>query len=290
MKRIVFFLLSLVLSLFAEEQKPPRLLIVTGEPEYGSHETMARLGSLLKDEHGFAVTHLRAKQAEGEGHHIPGLSESLGETDLLLFYVRFLVLPAEEVKALGEYFDKGGAFIAVRTSTHPFRYPEGSELEDENESFPVRYFGTSYRGHHGHQTSQINFVMALDHPIMRGVDLRFWTPDFLYGTNPLSGQVTPPMIGQGLDGVGRAKLEDEEGEGFLKRNHCRTISEGDASRITGTPHPVAWTIENEGRGFVSTIGARESFANPSVVRLYLNAAFWCLGREEEIPAKGLFAK
>ncbi|MBK1833251.1 ThuA domain-containing protein [Roseibacillus ishigakijimensis] len=285
MKTLILLLLSCTATLLAAERQ--QVLIVTGEPEYGSATTLGRIGRILQDEHDLDVVHLRAEK-QGETDHLPGLQKALAESDLLILYLRFLILPEAQVTALADYMEKGGNYFAVRTSTHPFRYPAGHPLEEENEAFPLRFFGTPYRGHHGHQTSQVNSVMIARHPILRGVEPRFWTPDFVYGANPLAGQVTPLVIGQALQGTGQAELVSDLGEGFLQRNHCHILAEKDATRLIGSPHPVVWTIADfPGRGLVSTIGARKSFDDPSVTRLFLNGAFWCLGREAEIPPAGL---
>lgn len=63
------------------------------------------------------------------------------------------------------------------------------------------------------------------------------------------------------------------------------LSGDDQARLIGSPHSVLWTIDNvkERRAFVTTIGARKSFENPNVQRLYHNAIHWCLGRD--VPEK-----
>ena len=156
-----------------------------------------------------------------------------------------------------------------------FDFPKESKLAAENRAFPTRHFGPPYRGHHGHDSSQVNYVMAAKHPVMTGIEPRFWTPDFHYAVNPLGIKCTPLMIGQGLRGRQRATFKKVGGH-----NHVMVLSAEDQGRLSGSPHPIVWTIESKQnrRALATTIGARKSFEDPNVQRLYRNAVLWCLGR------------
>ena len=101
--------------------------------------------------------------------------------------------------------------------------------------------------------------MASKHPVMTGIDPRFWTPDFHYAVNPLSIECTPLMIGQGLQGRQRGTFKKVGGH-----NHVMVLSAEDQGRLSGSPHPIVWAIESEQnrRALATTIGARKSFENP----------------------------
>jgi len=255
----------------------PSILILTGEPEYGSRVTLGAFGKKLREKHGMDVAHIHVVKKDKE-HHFPGLEDALAKADVLLIYVRFLNLVKSDYLALEEYFSGPKSFIAVRTSTHPFDYPNGHDFVKEERAFPTRHFGTPYRGHHGHQTSQINYVMAARDPVMAGIDPRFWTPDFVYGTNPLAVHSTPLVVGQGLKGLQRAAFKERVSPG----NHVYVLSKENEGRVIGSPHPVVWTVDGQDgreRSLVSTIGARKSFDDPNVQRLFLNAVYWALGKD-----------
>ena len=55
--------------------------------------------------------------------------------------------------------------------------------------------------------------------------------------------------------------------------------------------PIAWTKTYRGtdgqvgRVFTSTIGASTDLESEGLRRLLINASYWCLGLEEEIPAR-----
>ncbi len=249
------------------------VLILTGEPEYGTRTSLSEIGKKLVKDHRLKVTHLELNRG-GNPHRFPDLSRHLPGTDLLILSLRFVNLEQSQYEALDRYLGQK-PFIAVRTTTHLFDFPKESRLAAENRAFPARHFGTPYRGHHGHDSSQVNYVMAARHPVMTGIEPRFWTPDFHYAANPLAVACTPLMIGQGLKGRQRATFKKVGGH-----NHVVVLSSEDQQRLTGSPHPLVWTIDNKPgrRALVTTIGARGSFEDRNVQRLYENAVLWCLGR------------
>ncbi len=250
-----------------------QVLILTGEPEYGTRTSLSELGKKLEQEHQLKVTHLQLNRGVNP-HQFPDLSKHLPGADLLILSLRFVNLQESQYKLLDQYLSQK-PFIAVRTTTHLFDFPKGSDLVNENRAFPARHFGTPYRGHHGHDSSQVNYVMASKHPVMTGLEPRFWTPDFHYAVNPLGIQCTPLMVGQGLRGRQRATFTKVGGH-----NHVMVLSAQDQGRLSGSPHPLVWTIDSipNRRALVTTIGARKSFEDPNVQRLYRNAVLWCLGR------------
>lgn len=249
------------------------VLILTGEPEYGTRTSLSELGKKLEKDHQLKITHLELNRGANP-HRFPDLSKHLPEADLLILSLRFVNLEESQYKALDQHLGHK-PFIAVRTTTHLFNFPKESKLAAENRAFPTRHFGTPYRGHHGHDSSQVNYVMAAKHPVMTGIEPRFWTPDFHYAVNPLGIKCTPLMIGQGLRGRQRATFKKVGGH-----NHVMVLSVEDQGRLSGSPHPIVWTIESKQnrRALATTIGARKSFEDPNVQQLYRNAVLWCLGR------------
>ncbi len=254
--------------------KTSRILILTGEPEYGTRSSLNAIAKQLESDHLLAFTHLELDRSTTP-HRFPDLTKHLAQTDLLILSIRFANLEPSQHQALDEYLTNK-PFIAIRTTTHLFQFPKDSELASENRAFPTRHFGTPYRGHHGHDTSQANYVMAAKHPVMTGIEPRFWTPDFHYAVNPLSIESTPLMIGQALEGRQPATFKN-----VSSHNHTKVLSAKDENRLRGSPHPLVWTIDKNPnrRALVTTIGARKSFENPNVQRLYHNAVLWCLDRE-----------
>ncbi|MEM7383725.1 MAG: PVC-type heme-binding CxxCH protein [Verrucomicrobiota bacterium] len=258
----------------ATEPKDCRILVLTGEPEYGTHTSLSELAKSLQGDHPLEFTHLELSRSTTP-HRFPELNKHLSQADLLILSIRFANLETSQYKALDQYLAEK-PFIAIRTSTHLFQFPKDSKLAPENRAFPDRHFGTPYRGHHGHDSSQVNYVMAAKHPVVTGMAPRFWTPDFHYAVNPLSLECTPLMIGQAIEGRQPATFKNVGGH-----NHAMVLSAKDDKRLRGSPHPLVWTVNNkEGRrAVVTTIGARKSFEDENVRRLYRNAVLWCLERK-----------
>lgn len=276
----------LALPLMAADGKP-NILMVTGEPEYGSERSTGEIGAILTAHHDMDVTYIKGLNRSGEQPR-PDLIAALERADLIVIFVRFLTLPDAERAALAAYLDKGGPFISCRTSSHLFNYRD-ERKNTVNEAFPKKYFGTYYQGHHGHRGSQVNYVSQKDHPITRGVRSGFWTSDFLYIANDLPDFCTPLMLGKSLDGRHAATFiaPVEPGQNWI-------LAKDDAARINtqGDAHPVVWTISNAitPRGVVTTIADDNDFALDSVKRLYINAIYWSLDRDSEIPTAGSMLK
>ena len=72
--------------------------------------------------------------------------------------------------------------------------------------------------------------MTSKHPVMTGIEPRFWTPDFHYAVNPLDIDCTPLMIGQALKGrqIGHFK-------NVGAHNHAKVLSTDDESDSLGVP-------------------------------------------------------
>ena len=99
----------------------------------------------------------------------------------------------------------------------------------------------------------------------------------LYEVVPLHGQCVTLMTGYALDGHDEYVTgEDDKKE--INRN-----------RKSGRypPSPIAWTkTDNNTRVFFTTMGHPKDFARIHVRRLMVNAVYWALERESEIPADG----
>ena len=112
-----------------------------------------------------------------------------------------------------------------------------------------------------------------DHPILRGIkDGDIWGPTDVYGVRlPLPGDSQPLVLGQVLAGM-KPAIQPVDG----KKNEPMM--------------PVAWTktfttpAGKNARVFTTTMGASQDLANEGLRRLLVNACYWALGMEEQIPA------
>jgi type 1 glutamine amidotransferase len=272
--------------------KGKHVVLVSGDEEYRSEETLPQLAKILAKHHGFRCTVLFAiDPADGTinpnvTNNVPGL-EALRTADLLVIFTRFRDLPDEQMKYLVEYVESGKPIIGMRTATHAFqlkssktfaRYTWNSREKGYENGFGRQVLGETWVSHHGKHGSQstrgIRAKGAENHPILRGIkDGDVWGPTDVYGVHlPLPGDCKPLLLGQVLEGM---KPTDQPVQGS----------------VNDPMMPVAWTKSYTGtqgktsRVFTTTMGASQDFQNEGLRRLLVNACYWAVGMEDQIPAR-----
>ncbi len=153
----------------------PLIVLVSGEYEYKSAESLPEFKKHLEANHPFrCVTLERAK-----GQDIPGL-EAIEKADLAVLFIRRMTLPPDQLGRIRKHIDSGKPVVALRTSSHAFQ----NWLE-----FDPQVLGGNYKGHHGSKlvaTARVE-PKAADHPILRGVPGEFVTG----GSNRAACQLFP---------------------------------------------------------------------------------------------------
>jgi type 1 glutamine amidotransferase len=266
--RPIFLTLVLVLSAcmpsFSREQGPkkakkPLVVFVCGDHEYSGESTLPLLAAVLEKQYGFRTKVLKSFPDQNAERDIPGL-EILAEADLAIFFLRWRLLPADQVAHIEAYLKSGKPIMGFRTSTHSFNYPNTDPLVAYN-GFAERAFGAppgwggpSQHTHYGHNASTDATIIAdkAKHPILTGVDPAFHVRSWLY-------RVLPDYPAKGTDWLlmGKAVNPDKP----------------------AVDQPIAWTWENQYKGkvFFTTMGHPEDFSVESFQRLVVNAVHWELG-------------
>ena len=266
------------------------IVLLSGDEEYRSEETMPMLGQLLAQRFGFKCTVLFAIDPDtGEinpdnQNNIPGI-EALDNADLVILGLRYRQLPDDQMKHFDDYVNSHKPIIAYRTSTHAFAYDEDSkspykkygnrQKEPWPGGFGQKYLGDTWIAHHGHHAVESTLAIAdpdnQSHPILTGVD-EIWGPTDVYAITHLPESANVLLKGQVLKGM---NPEDPPLEG----------AKNDPMM------PVAWTMIQESaegsqrRVFCTTMGAATDFVDEDLRRLIVNACFWALQMESQIPAK-----
>jgi len=259
------------------------VVLIAGDQEYRSEESMPALAQILATRHGFHCTMLfpvnrqTGKIDPNSMDNIPGL-ESLRRADLLILFARWLELPDEQMKEIVDYTESGRPIVALRTSTHPFNYrkhPESpyAKYSYNNKEFSGGYgrqvLGETWINHYGaHQKQSTRGVIPAgmeQHPILRGVrDL--WGESDVYEITALTGDSQPVVMGQVLMGMDPASPPDP------------------AKRLM----PVAWTKTYTGssgkpsRIFTTTMGHAMDFRNQGFRRMVVNSCYWAMRLEQRI--------
>ncbi len=267
--------------------KGKHIVLVAGDDEYRSEESMPMLVKILSEHHGFKTTVLFPIHPEtgdivpNYQNNIPGL-EQLATADLMIMLIRFRELPDEQAQYIEGFLKAGKPIIGLRTSTHAFAYQKNkdsrfskwhwmSKVEGWERGFGQRIFGETWVNHHGNHGKEgtrglIDGVkQANDHPVLRGVT-DIWGPSDVYGIKHLPDDAEILVYGQST-----AELDPNSSLVWEK-----------------SLMPIAWTkpyqIENgkPGMAFASTMGASLDFQSEDLRRLILNASFWLLGMEDDI--------
>lgn len=267
--------------------KGKHIVLVAGDDEYRSEESMPMLAKILSNRYGFKTTVLfpiepsTGNVVPNYQNNIPGL-EHLESADLMIMLTRFRELPDEQSKHIEDFLKAGKPIIGLRTSTHAFAYQKnktspyakwtwnGKESGWEK-GFGKRIFGETWVNHHGIHSKEgcralVDGVQQMnDHPILRGVN-DIWVPEDVYGIQGLPAEAQVLIHGQSTAGM------DDKAPAIWEKSVM----------------PIAWTkpyqIEGgkPGMAFASTMGSSLGFQSEDLRRLVINASFYLLGMEQVI--------
>jgi type 1 glutamine amidotransferase len=267
-----------------------KVVLISGDEEYRSEDTLTQLGRILAKRHGFHCTVLYAIDPKdgtinpNVRNHIPGL-DALAGADLMIIFTRFRELPEAEMKKVVEYVESGRPVIGLRTATHAFNIRKGQPFAHygwnsvENPGgFGRAVLGETWVAHHGQHGKEGTRGRiapgAAGHPILRGIadgDI-FGTSDVYAVRLPLPGDSKPLVLGEVT-----ASLDPKSPAVPGKKNDPMM--------------PVAWTKtyapagKPPARVFTTTLGASEDFVSAGTRRLLVNATYWAVGLDNAIPAE-----
>lgn len=260
------------------------VVFVTGDEEYRSEEGMPMLAKILAERHGFKATVLFAINPEtGEIDpetitNIPGL-EKLEDADLMVMFIRWRELPDEQMKHIIDYTNSGKPIVGLRTATHPFAYEKDKESpyakwhwngKDPAGGYGQAVFGETWAYHHGDHGDEstrglVNGLLQ-ERSILNGVG-DIWGPTDVYGIRALPENSEVLVYGQVLRGM----------EPDSPPNYEKSVM------------PIAWTrtytgeTGNTSRIFLTTMGASVDLVSEDLRRLLVNAVYWGLEMEDQIP-------
>ncbi|PAW88983.1 MAG: hypothetical protein B9S33_03995 [Pedosphaera sp. Tous-C6FEB] len=161
----------------AAPAKPPTIVLISGEFEYRSTETLPLLKARLEAKLGAKCIYLQRKPGTNV-HDIPGL-EALATADLAILYIRRMTLPAEQLAHFKKFAASGKPIIGLRTTSHAFE--NWKEWDRE-------VLGGNYQNHHNNQLATTVHVAptAAGNALLAGVAKEFPSAGSLYKNTPLS--------------------------------------------------------------------------------------------------------
>lgn len=265
------------------------IVFLAGDEEYRSEEGLPMMARILAVRHGFKCTVLFSINPTNNTidpvvlNNIPGI-EALDSADLCFMKLRFRELPDAQMKHFVDYVNSGKPIIGLRTSTHAFSYERNKQspyakYDWRNKAWPGGFgqqvLGETWINHHGdHGKESTRGVINKDqknHPVLRGVE-DIWGPSDVYGVIHLPQDAKVLVWGQVLAGM---KPADPPVPG--KKNDPMM--------------PLAWVREYRGesgkanRIFTTTMGAAVDLESEGLRRLLVNACYWAVGLEDQVPPK-----
>jgi len=169
-----------------------RIVLLAGDHEYRSEETLPALARILAQRYGFTcevffTVDPKTGFIEPGNSHIAGL-EALKQADLVVVFLRFQDFPDAEMRHIVDYLDRGGPVVGLRTATHAFeilrdapfvKYTRSNTSPAFTGGFGRQILGETWVSHSGtnHQQSSRLVLQPAQaaHPILRGVK-DVWVP------------------------------------------------------------------------------------------------------------------
>lgn len=257
-----------------------RIVLIAGDEEYRSEETMPMLAKILSQRHGFKCTVLFSAAEDGTitPNDTTSLTnpEALDEADLLITSIRFRNWPKESLDRFEKLIAAGTPIIGLRTSTHAFK-------QNKLELFGKEVLGEKWVSHWGkHKAEATRGVVepgAEGSSLLHGVTDVFGTTD-VYEAHPPS-DATILLRGQVLSGM----TPESSPASYQKKR----ATDGMEQDVNNPMMPIAWTRLHASSGgktnrvLCTTMGAADEFVNESLRRLIVNGAYWCL--QLDVPSK-----
>jgi hypothetical protein len=263
-----------------------QVVLLSGDEEYRSEESMPQLAKILSERHGFKCTVLFAVNPADSTidpnirTNLPG-AEALDSADVVVMCLRFREWPDAQMRHFVDAYLAGKPIIALRTSTHAFNYSDNSASPYAKYSFNSKAWpggfgkqvlGETWVAHHGEHkkeaTRGIIEPTSKDDPLLRGVTDIFGNSD-VYTANP------PPDAKVLVRGQVLAGMNPGDSPVAGKKNEPM--------------QPVVWTrlYANEAgktnKILCTTMGAATDLQNEGLRRLIINAVYW--GANLKIPEK-----
>ncbi len=292
MRRLAFLLLilctlssrgtaadTLVFSPKGDAADAKHVVLISGDEEYRTEESMPMLGKILSQKHGFKCTVLFAFGPDGadyiDSNNQAGLRglDALDTADLMIIGTRFRKPDESGAKHITNFLNAGKPVIGIRTSTHAFN-GKGDFGGLKYGEFGLKILGETWVSHHGrHKAQGARGVIAegkASHPILNSVTDVF-APSDVYGVIHLTDDdeiLMRAAVTESLDPASKA-IDGEKNDPM---------------------QPFAWLHKYkspdgkaEGRSFCTTGGASVDFVSEDLRRMIVNAAFYLT--DQEVPKK-----
>ena len=300
------------------------IVLLSGDHEYRSEETLPALARILAQRYGFKCSVFFTVDP-ATGFITPGNSkiaglEALNSADLMIVFLRFQDFPDDQMKHIADYLDRGGPVVGFRTATHAFQIkrPDAAfvkfDWQNKGElpgGFGRQILGETWVSHYGtnHKMSSrlILEPSQAAHPILRGVK-DVWVQSGGYTADPLPpsvilarGQILNGMTPDSPPAPDKQQVPVAWARTYTPPSRTSTASErvGPPPPRSGfgevSPEPASSSARAKAEGakplptgnarvFTTTHGASEDLLNEGFRRMAVNAVLWAVGLESRITA------
>ena len=256
MSKALIVLVAILVSVglpAAKTARSPHVVVMIGEDEYHTWETLPEFADRDLRPRGYLVTIVN--QDAADKNNFPGLVDALRTADLLVVSVRRRTPPTEQLDAVRAYLAAGKPLVGIRTACHAFALrpadPPAAAAQSTWQDFDPQVLGGHYTNHHaeGPPTAVTVAPGGGMHPILKGISVAGLVgAGSLYKVSPLEKGAAPLLMGA----------------------------------IPGQPaEPVAWTHlygTKQARVFYTSLGHPDDFKNAEFRRLLGNGIAWALGK------------
>ena len=245
------------------------VILVSGDEEYRTEESMPMLAKILAEKHGFTCKVLFSWDEGGtyidpDNHHGVRGWHHLNSADLMIIGTRFRVPSVDDAKHITKFLNDGKPVIGIRTSTHAFKWLDdrsfGKEISFKD--FGPKVMGEGWVNHHGrHKKEGARGVIEsanASHPILRGV-MDVFGPSDVYGVKRLTSKDTILLRGQVTE-----NLDPSSKPVASKNNPMQALA---------WLHTYSSPNGSNGTTFCTTMGASVDLVSEDLRRLIVNATY-----------------
>ena len=252
--------------------KGKTIVLVSGDEEYRTEESMPMLAKILSQKHGFECKVLFAWDKSGK-YIDPNNQEGvrgwkhLLKADLMITGTRFRRPSAEDAKFITDFMNEGKPIIGIRTSTHAFTGNGKFGDKISYGQFGPLIMGEGWVSHHGrHKVEGARGIIEAKnaaHPILNGVTDVFGPSD-VYGVKRLTDKDTILMRGAVTSSM------DPDSTFVDKKN--------DPMQPLAWIHPYTAPNGKQGTTFCTTMGASVDLVSEDLRRMLVNATYYLTGQ------------
>ena len=265
--------------------KGKHVVLLAGDEEYRSEESMPMMARLLAEKHGFDTTVLFS--ADEDGTINPNKTQSLmgadalDSADALVMLLRFRNYDDATMEKFKASVNRGVALVALRTSTHAFNFPKDSKWADWSYNHASGGFGRtvlgetwiSHWGNHKKEATRGVIEPGQEkNPILNGVTGTFGDTDVYEAAPPADATVL-------LRGIVLKEMDPKD----EPADYEKKTNSGKMQKVNEPSMPVVWSreVKNEAgktnKVVTTTMGSSTDLTNEDLRRLLVNGVYWGLG-------------